>query len=87
METAVARGPGVALAAGSGIATGDALWAAVAAGAGLALNRLLAPWATALQWIAVAALVLLWVLGVRELLRRRPPAPVGRLPPNAAWRR
>ncbi len=78
METAIQRGPRVALAAGAGVATGDAVWAAVAAGAGLALGRLLAPWAAGLQWAAVVALSALLVLGVRELLRREPPADVGR---------
>lgn len=79
METAAQRGLGVALAAGGGIATGDAVWAAVAAGAGLSLSRLLLPWVTALQWISVGALVMLLMFGVRELRRRESPASVGAL--------
>ena len=73
METAIQRGLGVALAAGGGVATGDAIWATLAAGAGAALSRLLAPAATALQWIALAALVSLLILAARELLRREHP--------------
>lgn len=73
METAIQRGPRVALAAGAGVATGDAVWAGVAAGAGLALSRLLAPWAAALQWTAVLALSVLLLLGLRELVRPEPP--------------
>jgi threonine/homoserine/homoserine lactone efflux protein len=76
METAIQRGRRVALAAGGGIASGDALWAAVAAGAGLALSRLLAPWATALQWIAVGVLAVFLALAVRELVHRDTPGVV-----------
>ena len=82
MEAAIQRGPVYALAAGGGIATADALWATLAAGAGAALSRLLAPAATALQWIALAALASLLILAVRELLRPEPPASVVGLSPS-----
>lgn len=76
METSIQRGLKVALAGGVGIASGDALWAAVAAGAGTALTRLLSPWATALQWFAVVTLAVFFVFALRQLLHRAVPAAV-----------
>ena len=67
METAIQRGRRVALAAGGGIASGDALWAALAAGGGAALSRMLAPWERALQYLAVGALAVFLVFAVLQL--------------------
>lgn len=68
LETAAHDGIGSGLAAGLGIATADALWAAVAA-AGTVVNRLFVPWSGYLNWAAAAALVLIGVLAVRALRR------------------
>ncbi len=69
MEVSIQRGFGVAVAAGTGIATGDALWAAFAVAAGTIISRILAPWAAVLHWIALGALVAIGVLAVRHLVR------------------
>lgn len=69
LETAALRGWLVALAAGAGIASGDAAWSAVVAAAGSPLGRLLAPGAVVLQWTGVVVVLALWVLAVRALLR------------------
>lgn len=76
METAIRRGLRLAVAGGAGIASGDALWAAVAAGTGAVLSRLLSPWATALQWIAVGALAVFLAFALRQLVHRIAPASV-----------
>jgi threonine/homoserine/homoserine lactone efflux protein len=68
METSAHTGFGVATAAGAGIATGDAVWATVAVAAGAAVSRLLAPWVVVLHWLAIAVLLLIEVLAVRQLV-------------------
>lgn len=69
IEMASRRGFGFAMVAGSGIATADGLWAAVAATAGSAIRSRLAPWAGVLQWTAVAVLIAVLVAAVSELAR------------------
>lgn len=69
METSVREGFGVAMAAGAGIATGDAMWASVAVAAGAGVKRLLAPWSEMLQWLAVGVLLVIGVVAVGEVLR------------------
>lgn len=80
IETAAHGGLRNGLAAGLGIATGDGVWAAVAAGT--TLDHLLRPWETYLRWAAVAVLVGLGVLAARQLLRPGP-EPTERLPESA----
>lgn len=72
IETAAHRGLRSALTAGLGIATGDGLWAVMVATAGTTLNRILGPWESYLRWAAVAALAVLGVLAVRQVLRCDP---------------
>ncbi|MCB0932967.1 MAG: LysE family transporter [Mycobacterium sp.] len=72
VETAIQQGLSVALAGGGGIATGDALWAALAAGAGAAISRLFEPWAAVLQWTAAGVLAAILALALRELFRSGP---------------
>ncbi|MCB1286534.1 MAG: hypothetical protein KDB47_02275 [Mycobacterium sp.] len=67
MQTAVARGLAVALAARGAVATGDALWAPAAAGAVAAFGSLLAPWGAALRWVAVGLLTVVLPLAMYEL--------------------
>lgn len=86
METAIHRGLGTALAAGTGIATGDALWAALAVLAGRVLGHLVAPWVSVVQWIALATFATLVVLAVRELARPGPATESGHLAPAAPVR-
>jgi threonine/homoserine/homoserine lactone efflux protein len=62
------------MAAGSGIATGDALWAAVTVTVGPAIGRVLAPWEPYLRWGAVAVLVVLGVFAIRQVLGKGGPA-------------
>lgn len=82
METSERRGLRVASAAGAGIASGDAVWAAVVVVAGTILHRLMAPWAAALQWTGVCVVLVIWVFAVRKLIRFNPAADesVSRLP-------
>lgn len=65
VETAIQQGLSVALAGGGGIATGDALWAALAAGAGAAISRLFEPWAAVLQWTAAGVLAAILALALQ----------------------
>lgn len=67
------------MAAGAGIATGDAIWATVMVAAGAALHRLMVPWAGVLQWTGVLAILVVLVLAVRELIGFDPAA-ASRLP-------
>ena len=76
MQTAVARGLAVALAARGAVATGDALWAPAAAGAVAAFGSLLAPWGAALRWVAVGLLTVVLLLALYELARGWPRAGV-----------
>lgn len=82
IETAARGGLLIGLAAGAGIASGDALWAAVTVTGGPVIGRVLGPWDSYLRWAAVAVLFALGVLAVRQVL-----APAGvadDLPPPPA---
>lgn len=72
IETAAHGGLRSGMTVGLGIATGDGLWAAVAAVGGTALNDIFGPWDSYLRWAAVAVLAGLGVLAVRQVLRPGP---------------
>lgn len=87
IELGISRGGRAAWPAAVGVAGADLTYATIAAASGAAMQRALHPYATAMRWIAAAALALLAVTmlrkAVRELRARHPHGEVGPTPAGA----
>lgn len=70
VNTAMRCGFACGAAAGAGAATADLIYAALAATAGNAAARVLAPWDETIRWVSAGVLVGLAVKGLLDLRRR-----------------